>query len=215
MNNIILGMENNYMKKQIIKISNLALVLMIGLLLLTGCGKDGAKIETEKLTKEQYGYKLTVKVPKEKGYKFVEKLEETNKYAMDYPAYILDGDKVQIYFKNTSFVYQTSIILQKEHPEMDKENPNFDDFIKYNTKGYTQKDVIDLNGTRAIKVDSEYGPADNTKVVGYTYFIEKKNDKGYIYMMVLPKNEKDDIKALMKDPEVKVIVDSISIALEK
>lgn len=196
------------MKKKLFKISNLALIFVVGLML-TGCGNKEVKIETEKLTHDDYKYKFTVEVPKEKGYKLVKKLEKENKYAMDYPDIILDGDKVQLFFKNTTFVYQTSLTIQKKYPDMDKKNPNFDDFLKYNDLGFTEKDLVDLNGSRAIKVKAKYGPADNYKLVGYRYYVEKKDSKEYVYMMILPKNEEDDIKELMKDPEVKVIVDSL------
>lgn len=200
------------MKKQIKKIGNLALIIMLGLLVLTGCGKKEPKIETEKLTQEMRNYKLTVEVPKEKGYKFVEKLEEKPKFAMSFPDYVLDGEKVQVFFDETSYVYQTSIILKEKYPEMDTENPNFDDFLKYNQNGYTEKNIVDINGLRAIKIENEYGPAGNTILVGYTYFIERKNSDKYIEMKVIAKNENDDIAALMKEPDVKVIIDSIKIS---
>lgn len=198
------------MSKKIFKIGSLVFVFALGLFVLTGCGK----IETEKLTQQEYGYKLSVEVPKDKGYHFIEKLEEPNEFAMNYPSFILDGDKVQLFFENPSFVYHTSLILKEKYPDMDTENPNFDDFIKYSE--FSKDSIIEINGKKAVKRKYEYGPADNFVLKGYTFDIERDDEsRNFFRVMVLPKKDDADVKALMEDPEVKVIIDSLKFTSTK
>ncbi len=194
--------------KKMIKIITLVLLLVTGLLLLTGCGNEEPKIETEKLTREEYSYTVSVDVPKEKGYEFVDEVEEENKNVAGYPNFVLDGEKVQIYFENSSFVYQTSTTFKDKHPEMDEENPNFSDFVAV---AYPDEEVFDLNGNKAIKVAKEYGASGNTKLVGYDYYVELSGAKACMNIQVMPTSEDADVASLMEDIDVKTIVNSITV----
>lgn len=195
------------MNKKIITIGALVLIFALGLLGLTGCGNNEPKIEKETLTKEESKYIVSVDVPKEKGYKFVEKVENRKEYAPYRSDYILVGDKVEIYFEHSSFVYQTHINFKKEHPDMDKDNPNFNDYVAVSRGG---KEKIDFNGREAVKEEYKYGPGSG-KLKGCYYFVNVEDIYGVLELIVLPTEENGDINALMEDPEVKVILNSIKV----
>lgn len=174
-------------------------------IVITGCGK----VKTEDLTKDMDYFKTTVKVPEGQNYKFVDDVKNKPKYAPFYPSFVLEGDKVTVYFEKNSYTYQTYKLFEKEYPDMDKNNPNLKDMKV--VAGHKGK-IFRLNGYDALRIDYRYGEG-NGKLVGYNYLIDTPNIKGKGYMSVvfLPTNEKDSIKDLMEQEDVKVILDSIKI----
>lgn len=177
---------------------------------LTGCGM----VRTEKLTKDSSYYKTTVKAPKSGDYTFKDDLKEKPKYAPYYPSFVLTGKKVNVYFEKNSYTYQTNVNFKKDYPDMAKRKPNLKDMNK--ASGHNKK-IFKINGHDAIRIDYRYG-AGSGELKGYDYLIDTSNLRGggYMSVVVLPVNEKDKIKDLINDKDVKVIIDSIEfVSTEK
>ncbi len=177
---------------------------------LTGCGL----VRTEKLTKDSSYYKTTVKAPKSGDYTFKDDLKEKPKYAPYYPSFVLTGKKVNVYFEKNSYTYQTNVNFKKDYPDMAKRKPNLKDMNK--ASGHNKK-IFKINGHDAIRIDYRYG-AGSGELKGYDYLIDTSNLRGggYMSVVVLPVNEKDKIKDLIDDKDVKVIIDSIEfVSTEK
>lgn len=178
--------------------------------MITGCGS----VKTETLTKDMSYYKAEVKVPENENYKFVDEAKNKPKYAPFYPSFILQGDKVTLYFEKNSFTYQTHVDFKKEHPDMDVNNPNLKDMKK--VAGH-KGDMFKINGHDTFRIDYRYGVGKGD-LKGYNYLIDTSNlrGKGYMSVVVLPTNEKDKIEELINKKDVKVIIDSIKfINIEK
>lgn len=176
-------------------------------LVTTGCGK----VKTESLTKDMSYFKVKVDVPEKQNYKFVNEVKNKPKYAPYYSSFILQGDKVTVYFEKNSFTYQTHVDFAKEHPDMDKDNPNLKDMVKaVGHKG----DMFKINGNDAFRLDYRYGVG-NGELKGYNYLIETPDLGGYMSAVFLPTSEKDSIKDLMDQKDVKVILESIKITSTK
>ena len=183
----------------------LLVTLMITLsLMITGCF---FKVKTETLTKDMSYYKVEVKVPEKENYKFVDEAKNKPKYAPYYPSFILQGDKVTLYFEKNSYTYQTYKDFSKEYPEMDKDKPNLKD-LKVVAKHPGK--IFKLNGSDALRIDYRYG-AGSGELKGYNYLIDTPSikGKGYMSVVVLPTNEKDKIEELIDKDDVKVIIDSL------
>lgn len=106
-------------------------------IILTGCG---VKTESMSHTYDE-NYKVTLEVPKDHGYKFNDnKKKSFGMYDYHYD-FSLKGDKAELYFSIEPYVYNTSIYFQDEYPDLDKDNPNFDDYLKVLEKG---KKIISL-----------------------------------------------------------------------
>ena len=92
---------------------------------------------------------------------------------------------------------------------MDAKKPNLKDMKE--AAGHKGK-MFKINGKDAFRIDYRYG-AGNGELKGYDYLIETPDVRGggYMSVVVLPVNEKDNIKKLIDEDDVKVIIDSIKI----
>ena len=162
-------------------------IMAVLCLAITGCGK----VETKKLEKKVNDWSVSIDVPKDKNYKFYEdgELKDTPEYAPYDQTFILAGDKIAVYF------------------EYNYSSDKFKDFIK--DRGENEK-IIKYNGRDAVKTEYKYGDGSG-ELVGYQYLVSMDDMDAYMSITILPKNEKDDIKKLVEDKEVKVIIDSIKI----
>ncbi len=173
---------------------------------MTGCG-----VKTENVSKDMSFYKVSTEVPKGQDYKFVDDVKNKPKYAPYYPSFVLTGKKVNVYFEKNSFTYQTHVNFKKDHPKMNPKKPNLKDMKE--AAGYKGK-MFKINGNDAFRIDYRYG-AGSGELKGYDYLIETPNVRtgGYLSVVVLPVNEKDDIKKLIDEKDVKVIIESIKVAV--
>ena len=176
---------------------------------ITGCGS----VKTESITKDMSYYKVSVDTPKGQDYKFVDDIKNKPKYAPYYPSFALTGKKVNVYFEKNSFTYQTHVNFKKDHPKMDPKKPNLKDMKE--AAGHKGK-MFKINGNDAFRIDYRYGPG-NGELKGYDYLIETPDVRGggYLSVVVLPVNEKDDIKKLINEDDVKVIIESIKVKTDK
>ena len=73
-------------------------------------------------------------------------------------------------------------------------------------------EMFKINGKDAFRIDYRYGVG-NGKLKGYNYLIETPDIRGggYLSVIVLPDNEKDDIKKLIEEKDVNVIIESIKV----
>lgn len=200
-------------KKVIIGIVAVVAVIavIVGIVLMTKGGSN-SKIGTETLTwNELKFYKVSIDVPKDKGYELIKGKSEKAPYNWD-ADFTLVSERFIIEFENTSYVYNTSNAWKEKYGETDA---NFEDFKKATTEkinGMTGT-VKQVNGEDVVvKYVSK-----NSKYIGMTrcYNTDGMRTDGLntqfsatIYVL---DESIDDIDVLLEEEEVKAIFDSIKI----
>lgn len=203
-------------KKVIIGIIAVIVVIavIVGIVCMTG-GKNGngtSKAVTETLNWDNYKYyKVSIDVPKDKGYELIKGKSEKAPYNWD-ADFTLVSERFIIEFENTTYVYNTSVAWKEKYGETDA---NFEDFKKATTEkinGMTGT-VKQINGEDVVvKYVSK-----NSKYIGMTrcYNTDEMRTDGLntqfsatIYVL---DESIDDIDVLLEDEEVKTIFDSIKI----
>ena len=192
-------------KKLFATIAMCALSIFI---ILTGCG---VKTESMSHTYDE-NYKVTLEVPKDHGYKFNDnKKKSFGMYDYHYD-FSLKGDKAELYFSIEPYVYNTSIYFKDEYPDLDKDNPNFDDYLKVLEKGKKDYKLVKIGGRKAVRFEERgYVGKEKDKLLGYLYIIDIHHGDGdkKLQVKVLPKDKKTDVKKFIDDDEVTCIIDSI------
>ena len=192
------------------------ILIIVGIVFMTkgGNGKSKSKIATETLNWDNYKfYKVSVDVPKDKGYELIEGMSEKAPYEKD-PDFTLVGEKFIIEFKNMSYTYNTSTAWEKKYGETE---PNFEDFKKYTTEkinGMTGA-VNQVNGEDVVK---QYVKSrDLSKYIGITRYYNTDgmradgvNTEFYATIYAID-DSIDDIDNLLEEEEVQTIFDSIKI----
>ncbi|MGN1270934.1 MAG: hypothetical protein ACI4UX_03005 [Clostridia bacterium] len=199
-------------KKVIIGIVAVVVIaVIVGIVLMTKGGSN-SKIETETLTwNELKFYKVSIDVPKDKGYELIKGKSEKAPYNWD-AKFTLVSERFIIEFNDTSYVYQTSDAWKEKYGETEA---NFEDFKKATTEkinGMTGT-VKQINGEDVVvKYVSK-----NSKYIGMTRCYntdgmrtDGKNFQFSATIYVLDESI-DDIDALLEEEEVKTIFDSIKI----
>ena len=127
-------------KKVIIGIVAVVAVIavIVGIVLMTKGGSN-SKIETEKLTwNELKFYKVSIDVPKDKGYELIQGKSEKAPYNWD-ADFTLVSERFIIEFENTPYVYNTSNAWEEKYGETDA---NFEDFKKATTENIATIHII-------------------------------------------------------------------------
>lgn len=172
------------------------------------------KTEIETLTWNGLKFlKVSVDVPKDKGYELIEGRSEKAPFEMDVD-FTLVGEKFIIEFYDTSYVYQTSIAWKDLYGETD---PNFEDFKKATTEkinGMTGA-VKQVNGEDVVIKYVE--SLDLSKYIGLTryYNTDGMREDGintqFCARFYTLDESIEDVDILLEDEEVKAIFDSIKI----
>ena len=124
----------------------------------------------------------------------------------------LKGDKAELYFSIEPYVHNTSIYFKDEYPDLDKDNPNFDDYLKVLEKGKKDYKLVKIGGRKAVRFEERgYVGKEKDKLLGYLYIIDIHHGDGdkKLQVKVLPKDKKTDVKKFIDDDEVTCIIDSI------
>lgn len=178
-------------------------VFLAATFILAGCGNE--KITREYTLNDRI--KIVVDVPREED-NFKKMLEdEESEDLMYYPVFyqgVLGTKNTYFFVRFDNFEYQTHISFEKDHPEMDKKNPNFDDMLKVVA---SEEKRLDINGAKA----SKRALKERGKLAGYVYRIDAKDPKGYVSILVVPKDRNADVDALMGTEEVKGVIDSAKV----
>lgn len=187
------------------------IAIILGIVFMTKGGSN-SKLETETLTwNELKFYKLSIDVPKDKGYELIQGKSEKAPYNWD-ADFTLVSERFIIEFENTSYVYNTSNAWKKKYGKTDA---NFEDFKKVTTEkinGMTGT-VKQINGKDVVvKYVSK-----NSKYIGMTRYYNTDgmrtdglNTQFSATIYVLDESI-DDIDVLLEEEEVKTIFDSIRI----
>ena len=200
-------------KKVIIGIVAVVAVIavIVGIVLMTKGGSN-SKIETETLTwNELKFYKVSIDVPKDKGYELIQGKSEKAPYNWD-ADFTLVSERFIIEFENTPYVYNTSNAWEEKYGETDA---NFEDFKKATTEKingmtgtvkqingedvvvkYVSKDSKYIGMTRCYNTDGMRTDGLNTEFSATIYVLDESID---------------DIDVLLEEEEVKTIFDSIKI----
>lgn len=110
------------------------------------------------------------------------------------------------------YLYNTSIYFKDEHPDLDKDNPNFDDYLKVLKEGKKDYKLVKICGRRATRFEERgYVGKEKDKLLGYLYIIDIHHGDSdmKLQVKVLPKDKKTDVKKFIEDDEVTCIIDSI------
>lgn len=177
-------------------------------IILTSCG---IKKETMSHSYNE-SYKVTLEVPKDHEYKFIDNKQKSfGMYDYHYD-FSLKGDKAELYFSIEPYLYNTSIYFKDEHPDLDKDNPNFDDYLKVLKEGKKDYKLVKIGGRRATRFEERgYVGKEKDKLLGYLYIIDIHHGDSdmKLQVKVLPKDKKTDVKKFIEDDEVTCIIDSI------
>lgn len=171
----------------------MAFILCIGVI---GCSTNTEKISTD----TSLGYQISVAIPNGKDYQFSTRATMSSEYEPYDTDAILELEDAILYFVVSDYAsYATSIAYQKEHPEIDKNNPNFCQYIDV---VFPCCQRIKVNGRKAVKIlDGRC----------YKYHIDINDPKNKLYLVVLPKDSKADPKEVIEETEVQAIIDSIAV----
>ncbi len=181
----------------------IALVLMMSFVLASCGGGGGAGAGTVETTLEDEYYNVTVSVPEN------EEGEAAYTFAESSDGYVLETDKLNIYFEQTYYSYVTSLYFVEEHG--DGVEPSFEGY-----KDFMINDPYDMvfgeftettfAGREAV---GQYSSFDNT------YFVTPNTDDITEYptdIRITAVNDEDNVEDLMADETIKAMLDSIVFA---
>lgn len=195
-------------KKKIFSNVLVALLVVGGLFVLTGCGKD---LSTEVTLDERY-YKATFTVPATKdggeiepNYKEEEELQWSNNDCG------IANDKVAIEFKTSSWSYRTYANYKEKYG--DKEG-NFANYVEYmkDTEFDSQK-TIKSNQFKETTVGKYDALTYKWNGAAY-YVLDIDGLKSQLQLIVIPLNDEDKVSDLLEDPEIKSVIDSLKIEVK-
>lgn len=151
----------------------LALVIFVGVLVLTGCTSEGK--DNEKLAEITYNYgtyNITLTVPQdEEGNP---KYNFTTKQPFGFNrtgAFYLELENANLAFGTSSWVYQTSVYYKEKYGVKD---PSFADYIEW-TKDEKSgiklggMEELEVNGRKGIRYYAREGSTGDFKYYGYNY----------------------------------------------
>lgn len=196
--------------KKFKKIITAALSLLV-ISSMTGC-KDNNKIETETLSYDQknFGYKIEVNVPKEKGYEIISGISKEGTYHDNNASYSIVGDKVRIEFRNSSYVFQTGTDYVKANGKVEPSFAKFKEYVQNGGTSNQNDEFVTINGRETYKYDRRHG-AGTGELKGYVYNFDMDDitTKISVNASIFPVDETQDISQLINDEEVQTILNSI------
>jgi len=193
------------MEKRKIIIVLVIIALIIGAIIMF-TKKGNSPGDPLTLTQEETEYTMSIKVPGNKNgetkYKLV-KADSGVEFKDEYTQYAVIGDKVQIEFEYTNYVYQTTVKYKAKYGEKDTNFANYKQALLDSSISYIN-DVQEfkVNGKDAVqyKADKQLMRVLNTDNI---------NKKKLIYINIHPINENDSIEELIEEKEIKDMIDSI------
>jgi len=191
-------------KKKIIIVLVIIALIIGAIIMFTKKGNSPGDPLT--LTQEETEYTMSIKVPGNKNgetkYKLV-KADSGVEFKDEYTQYAVIGDKVQIEFEYTNYVYQTTVKYKAKYGEKDTNFANYKQALLDSSISYIN-DVQEfkVNGKDAVqyKADKQLMRVLNTDNI---------NKKKLIYINIHPINENDSIEELIEEKEIKDMIDSI------
>lgn len=203
--------------KKIMIILLVIIILAGGIFMITSLvskkGDSKAIKNPEVLTWDnEKNYKVSVTVPKEKGYEFVDKQSEKAPYEDSLVDFTLVGEKFIIAFEAASYTYQTSYAYKEKYGENDK--PNFEEYKKMVEEKLNslQGKIVQVNGEDVVErsIGSEIRGVQ--RVINADGKLFNSAEKGGMLIAdIYPTDPSVEIDTLLQDEEVKAIIDSIKI----
>ena len=201
------------MNKKILSLVLIMMLLIGGLVTLTGCGNKNL---TADVILEQRSYKVTLTTPA------TEKTGDDGKKAV-VPNYAEEsttklsttdcgiiGNKVAIEFEYTSYVYNSYSNYKEKYGNKE---PNFENYIEYleDSEFDKQKSSYQKNAekTTVAGYTAVKGIYNNNMI--YTLKVDGLKENMQFKMTVIPVNENDKIEDLINDSEVSAIISSLKI----
>lgn len=194
-------------KKKIIIVLAIIVLIIVGIVMITS-KNGGSSGDALTLTQEEAEYTMSIKVPEDKDNK------GTSKYKLvtadsgvelkdEYTQYAVIGDKVQIEFEYTNYVYQTTVKYKAKYGEKDTNFANYKQALLDSEISYINDvEEMNVNGKEAVqyKADKQLMRVLNTDNI---------SKKKLIYINIHPVNENDSIEELVQQEEIKDMIDSI------
>ena len=203
--------------KKIIVILLVIIILAGGIFMITSLFSKKGESKTiknaEVLTwdNENY-YKVSVNVPKEKGYEFIAKQSEKAPYENSFINFTLVGEKFIIEFDSAGYTYQTSNAYKEKYGE--NNNPNFEEYKKMVQEKLNSIDgkIVQVNGEEVVErsIGSKIGGIQRVINADGKLFNNAEMG-GMLIANIYPTDQSIEIKTLLEDEEVKAIFDSIKI----
>ena len=190
------------------------LFLIFSLLLITACGKE-EKIKVENLTYKAKDYKISVNVPKDKGYKVIEGIVKEAKNSYKNAEYTIAGDKLRIEIDEAEITFTESDFYSKKYGKNKEKNwSNYKQYILDDEITHLKQhdvELIKIEGVENIQYKIYWDDTEGYDGLLRTVNFDGISDKYLLNMYIFPSAEKQKIEDLLNDEEVKVILNSLKI----
>lgn len=194
-------------KKNILRIALMAILLLGGLLILTGCGSE--KSLTTEVALEPWYCKAIFTVPAtesdSKELEPIYKVEETTKGGNDCG---IANDKVAIELNYSSWSYTSYANYKAKYGDKAGSYANYLEYLK--DAEFDSQKTLKSNNVKEVKV-GEYNAIEQKYMGNMRYTLDVEGSKGKIELVIVPLNEGDKVDDLLTDAEISTIINSIKI----
>lgn len=191
------------------------LILVFGLMLITACDKN-EKIKIEKLTYNAKDYKISVNVPKDKNYKVIEGIVKEAKNSYKNAEYTIVGDKLRIEIDEADITFTESNFYSKKYGKnKEKTWSNYKQYILDDEITHLKQhgiELIKVDGIENVQYKIYWDNIDGYDGLLRVMDFDAISNKYMLNIYIFPSNEKDKIEELIKDEEVKIMLNSLKIA---
>ena len=199
------------MKKR--KYVNIIFIILI-LLLVTAC-KNEENLKSEKLTYSATDYEISVNVPKGKNYKIIKGIVENAKNSYKNAEYTIISDKLRIEIDEAEITFTESDFYSKKYgPNRKKSWDNYKQYILDDEITHLKEQEIELIKVAGIENIQYKIYWDSIDGYDGIFRVINSDDIGKDYLIniyIFPVDESKNIKELLNDKEVKIVLDSLKI----
>lgn len=191
-------------------------ILLIVVLLTVGCEDNKTNsIKTEKLNYEGSEYTITVDVPKGSKYSFKKGIVEEANNSYKNAEYTLFGDKLRIEIDEDKTDFTESDFYTKKYGTNTEKNwENYKKYILDDDINHLKQhgiELINVDGIEAVQYKINWDFEDGYDGLLRIVNTDKISKNYMLRIYIFPNNENDKIEDLLKDENVKVILNSLKI----
>lgn len=194
-------------KKKFLSIVLVAILLLGGLFVLTGCGNE--ETLTTEVSLEPWYCKATFTVPAAKKDNnelepIYKEEEETNSGADCGIA----NDKVAIELDYSSWTYASYANYKEKYGDKKGSYANYLEYLK--DPEFDSQKTLKSNNVKEVKI-GEYNAIEQKYMGNMRYTLDVEGSKGKIELVIVPLNEGDKVDDLLTDAEISAIINSVKI----